>query len=233
MRHLRFFAAIDAKFFSMGHISFPNIRNVRGANLFHANLVPGRCLPLGHSEAKKMAQVCHPKRMLVMQFSLWLLAGLTLFWLCGTLLAAAKKKASKRPDSSITIGPAKQLSLDALDRLVEQEQQDKAVRHANRPYCVVITIPMDIWPAERYERFEQPIEDALEGKGVVDGGGTMSVQGDDGIYRTQAVDVVVYLGHFEKALPILKRVLRKQGAPPATEIRLTEPEEKSYRLGKA
>lgn len=167
-----------------------------------------------------------------MQTSLWLLGGLILFWLSGTLFASSKKKTSKKANPSITIGPAEQLGLDDLDQLAEQEKQEKGALHAKRPYCVVITIPMDIWPLERYERFEGPIEDALNGKGVVDGGGTLSVQDKDGTQRVKEVDIVVYVENFQTALPILKRVLRKQGAPPATEIRLTEPEEKSYRLGK-
>ena len=89
------------------------------------------------------------------------------------------------------------------------------------PYFVVAKILEPIEPAERCDRYEDPLEAVLEGKGLgsVSGGGTQySLE-----YEIEHVDLDVELTveaeGLDEALHVIKTVLEMGGAPVGSELR--------------
>src|SRR5262245_6148600 len=79
-----------------------------------------------------------------------------------------------------------------------------------------VKIPAAIMPLDRGEHFEDPLDDALQeaGVGEVTGGGSM-MKPDGGI---EYVGIDVDVTDLEKALPIIREVMQRQGAPEGSVI---------------
>ena len=97
---------------------------------------------------------------------------------------------------------------------------------------LVINIPGEVMPLERGERFEDPLWDAFEAEGVeatITGGGS-SLGEVGGRNVVTSCDIDLDVADVEKALPVIRRVLTAQGAPPGTTIRQYRPKEVIYPL---
>ena len=79
-----------------------------------------------------------------------------------------------------------------------------------------IRIPEDLLPIERGDRYEDPLQDALEAEGIgeVTGGGSQLGEGTSVEYC--GIDIVVR--QRDKGLELIRSVMRRQGAPRATVI---------------
>lgn len=95
------------------------------------------------------------------------------------------------------------------------------------PYHLRISIPGDIRPVERGERFEEPLEDAFQRQGQIGrivGGGTAVGEGQGGKYVSHC-DIEVEVEDIDVGLPLIRNVLIRAGAPPDTMIIQFEPAE--------
>jgi hypothetical protein len=95
-----------------------------------------------------------------------------------------------------------------------------------------INIPGAVMPLERGERYEDPLADAFEAEGVeadITGGGS-SIDEVNGRKVVTSCDIDLTVEDVAKALPVIRRVLIAQGAPPGTTIRQYDPEEVVYPL---
>jgi hypothetical protein len=97
---------------------------------------------------------------------------------------------------------------------------------------LVINIPGPVMPLERGERFEDPLWDAFEAEGIVASisGGGSSLAEVNGRKVVVSCDIDLNVDDVDKALPVIRRVLTAQGAPPGTSIRQYRPEEVVYGL---
>ena len=91
---------------------------------------------------------------------------------------------------------------------------------AEFPHFVIATIWEYILPLNRGERYEDPLDLALEGLGQVVGGGSQ-LSDECGI---EFVDIEVELANLDNALEIVKATLERQGAPRGSQLRITEKE---------
>ena len=94
------------------------------------------------------------------------------------------------------------------------------VSHDN-PLFVYIRIPGDIDPQDRWERFADPLQQALEKDdvGTVTGGGTQFSEPDeDGNDFVEFCGIDVDLYDAPKGLPLLRRELVRLQAPPGTAL---------------
>jgi len=87
----------------------------------------------------------------------------------------------------------------------------QGTRH-DPPVFLLVHLPQGLLPFERAERFEDPLELALGEHGAVSGGGTSL--GEDG--APESCDIELEVSDVIRALPIIRRVLVDQGAPPGT-----------------
>lgn len=91
---------------------------------------------------------------------------------CGS---AAQTSAPRAPAEEPGAG---RLTPADLDRLADEERRDERARFGTDSHRLTITIPGNIRPSERLERFEEPLQDALgelgEVQGSAEGGGTSS-----------------------------------------------------------
>lgn len=94
-------------------------------------------------------------------------------------------------------------------------------------YSIWTTIPEDLEPLERGERFDLPLVDALElaNLGDVVGGGTML--GEGGITEC---NIELQVSDVQLALPVIRKVLRDGAAPSGTSIQQTSPDIVDYSL---
>ncbi|NYZ61442.1 hypothetical protein [Luteimonas deserti] len=89
---------------------------------------------------------------------------------------------------------------------------------------VFVRIPESIWPVERGEKYEDPLDAALvrAGVGGVTGGGSqLGDPGPDGAPVIAWVGIDVELDDLERGLPLLKSELARLGAPPGTALDYT------------
>jgi hypothetical protein len=107
----------------------------------------------------------------------------------------------------------------------------------DNPLFVYIKIPGDFDPLDRGERFEDPLQEAMEKEhlGAVTGGGSQLSAPDDNDHRYTefcGIDVDVY--DAVKGLPLLRRELIRLRVPPGTallyELEGQEWEEPVYRM---
>jgi hypothetical protein len=100
-------------------------------------------------------------------------------------------------------------------------------------HFVEISIPGDIDPLERGERFEDPIMEALEGAGInfewLGGGSALGEV--DGRMVVTGCDFDFEVDDLKRSLAIIVQVLKAADAPADTSIRVGEEEETVYRLG--
>ncbi|MDR7191940.1 hypothetical protein [Luteimonas terrae] len=92
---------------------------------------------------------------------------------------------------------------------------------AQGPVDVFVRIPEAIWPVARGEKYEDPIDAALRGAGlgeVTGGGSQLGPSAPDGTPTIEWVGIDVELSELERGLPLLKRELRRIGAPAETAI---------------
>jgi hypothetical protein len=90
-------------------------------------------------------------------------------------------------------------------------------------HFLVIHLPGDLEPLERGEKYEDPLDEALDKAGKLGqcvGGGTAMVT--EPKFRVTGCDIEVEVKRLDKALPVIRRVLEIGGAPIGTTI--TEPE---------
>jgi hypothetical protein len=93
-----------------------------------------------------------------------------------------------------------------------------AVSRAN-PLFVYIKMPGDIEPDDRHERFEEPLQEALEADdlGAVTGGGSMlSAPDSEGECSVLFCGIDVDLYQLDKGLELLRQVLAQLEMPPGT-----------------
>ncbi len=109
----------------------------------------------------------------------------------------------------------------------------------SNPLFVYIKIPEDIHPVERGERFEDPLQEALEQEnlGTISGGGSLLSAPDENGHRVIeycGIDVDLY--DAPRGLALLRRELVRLKAPEGTtllyELDGREWEEPVYRHGK-
>jgi hypothetical protein len=84
---------------------------------------------------------------------------------------------------------------------------------------VYVKIPGGMLPIERGERFEDPLQEALQAAGVgeVSGGGTeMSAPDAQGRQRAVSCGIDVDLSDSAKGLPLLRQTLVRLGVPKGT-----------------
>src|SRR5262245_26780392 len=94
-----------------------------------------------------------------------------------------------------------------------------AEKVTNKTQFVFVRIPEQIQPLDRGAKYEDPLNDVLkkEAAGEVTGGGTqLSAPDAEGKKSIEWVGVDVDLSDFERGIPILKRELRRLGAPATT-----------------
>lgn len=110
------------------------------------------------------------------------------------------------------------------------------ISHDN-PLFVYIRIPGDLDPQDRWDRFADPLQEALEkdAVGTVTGGGTQFSEPDeDGNDFVEFCGIDVDLYDAVKGLPLLRRELVRLRVPPGTallyELDGHEWEEPVYRL---
>src|SRR5260221_6845538 len=93
-----------------------------------------------------------------------------------------------------------------------------------------INIPGEVMPLDRGERFEDPLWDAFEAEGIeatITGGGS-SLGEVNGRKIVTSCDIDLDIADVAKALPVIRRVLIAQGAPPGTTIRQYRTSEVAY-----
>ena len=107
----------------------------------------------------------------------------------------------------------------------------------NSPLFVYIKILADLGPVERGERFEDPLQEALEKEnlGAITGGGSqLSADNEDGQRSIEFCGIDVDLYDAVKGLALLRRELVRLQAPHGTELLYeldgNEWEEPVYRL---
>jgi hypothetical protein len=86
------------------------------------------------------------------------------------------------------------------------------------PHHLTATLWEYIMPLDRGERYEDPLDAALDGLGQVVGGGSQ-LSDDCGI---EFVDIEIALANLDETLDIVKSTLEKQGAPRGSQLRFTE-----------
>jgi hypothetical protein len=94
------------------------------------------------------------------------------------------------------------------------------INHDN-PLFVYIRIPGDLDPQDRWERFADPLQQALEKDdlGAVTGGGTQFSEPDeDGNDFVEFCGIDIDLYDVVKGLPLLRRELVRLQAPPGTAL---------------
>ena len=99
----------------------------------------------------------------------------------------------------------------------------KVALAGDEPTFVFVTIPVQISPFERDEKYESPIHEALQdaGLGEVVGGGTqMGPLKPDGSRDVVHVGVDVDLFDFEAGLEVLKETLIELGSPVGTKLEI-------------
>jgi len=96
-------------------------------------------------------------------------------------------------------------------------------------HFVEVTIPGFISPMDRGDRFEDPIQDALEEAGIEFeylGGGTFL-----GGPEEAACDFSFEVSDLKLGVEVICHVLKAAKAPPDTTIRFGDPDEQILRLG--
>ncbi len=89
---------------------------------------------------------------------------------------------------------------------------------------IFVRIPEQLQPLDRGAKYEDPLDAALKkhAVGEVSGGGSLlSAPDKNGKRSIEWVGIDVDLTNFEKGLPILKRELRRLGAPHNTVLEYT------------
>ncbi|HUQ11512.1 MAG TPA: hypothetical protein VM146_14460 [Steroidobacteraceae bacterium] len=93
-----------------------------------------------------------------------------------------------------------------------------------RGLFVVVHIPEGLIPLERAARYEEPLGQALEARGLgeVSGGGSqMSPPRPDGTHEIISIDIDVDLADAAHGLPALREELHKLHPPPGTQLAYT------------
>ena len=145
--------------------------------------------------------------------------------LAKTTSAAKKKPAKKTAKKSATKKSATKKS--ATKKSATKKSAAKGARHEPSVFLLV-HLPASMSPMERFERFEEPIDDALRvgddeegfGLGEVTGGGSSL----DDAGNVVSCDIEVEVHDVARCLPILRRVLKESGAPTGTVVTRLAPD---------
>ena len=87
------------------------------------------------------------------------------------------------------------------------------------PYRLTVTIPGPVLPLERGQRFADPLDEALRAERLGELGDEGTQMGlVDGKTVVVAAEVELRVTDLDRALAVIRRVLRSAGAPPATTI---------------
>lgn len=87
------------------------------------------------------------------------------------------------------------------------------------PYRLTVTIPGPVLPLERGKRFADPLDEALRAERLGELGDEGTQMGlVDGKSVVVAAEVELSVSDLDRALAVIRRVLRSAGAPPATTI---------------
>lgn len=89
---------------------------------------------------------------------------------------------------------------------------------------IYVRLPVGLQPRDRFEQFEDAIDEALEaqGAGYVSGGGTlMSEPDDEGVSKILAVGIDIEAQDVEAVRRLLRAMLPQLGAPHGTQIEFT------------
>ena len=89
---------------------------------------------------------------------------------------------------------------------------------------VFVKIPESIFPVERGEKYEDPLDRALQAAGVgeVTGGGSqMSEADEEGNRSIEWIGIDVDLTVFDRGMAVLKEELARLGAPEGTVLEFT------------
>ena len=115
-----------------------------------------------------------------------------------------------------------------LQMLEEQSAQDPGSDEESG-YSLTITMNAPIQPMERGERFEDPLVDALGDMGRWIGGGT-SMSDVDGEDAVTCCDIELEVMDLEEGLKIIRKTLKKAGAPKKTTVTQYEPQKIVHQL---
>jgi hypothetical protein len=109
-------------------------------------------------------------------------------------------------------------------RWMTAEEANRRAAEPSYGHELSILLPAPIQPMERLDRFEIPLDEALSGLGTVHGGGSRCERVDGKlVIRNSCLDLSV--ADPTTALPIIRKVLKAQGAPPGTSIRVDREDE--------
>lgn len=98
-------------------------------------------------------------------------------------------------------------------------------------YRLTITIPGNILPVERGQRFADPLDQALRGAQLGELGDEGTQMGlVDGKAVVAAAEVDVQVTDFDRGLALVRQLLRQAGAPAETTIIRHEPVREVYPL---
>jgi hypothetical protein len=97
------------------------------------------------------------------------------------------------------------------------------------PHAVTARIWEPIEPIARGERYEDPLQAALQAArlGTVDGGGSQLTK----LGEVQFAELELHLANLDAAVDLVKRVLEETGAPQGSELRFSEPGRSPVGLG--
>jgi hypothetical protein len=139
----------------------------------------------------------------------------------------ARKKTTAKKTSSVGGGLVPPRNGGARKKKPAKKKNRAAVRVQGTRHepsvFLLVHLPASLSPLERFERYEEPIDDALAadgGLGEVTGGGSSL---DDG-GNVVSCDIEVEIHDVARCLPILRRVLKESGAPQGTVVTRLAPD---------
>jgi hypothetical protein len=130
---------------------------------------------------------------------------------------AAKKTAKKAPaKKTAKKAPAKKVAKKTAKKTAKKASSTTKVRvrgtRHDPPVLLLVHLPMNLAPAARAEKFEGPLEMALDELGTITGAGT--ALDEEG--QPTSCDIEVEVNDVARALPIVRRVLVEGGAVKGT-----------------
>ena len=94
---------------------------------------------------------------------------------------------------------------------------------------VYVKIPESLMPLDRGDKYDDPLLEILESKGigeVTGGGSSLGEEQADGTRAIEFVGLDVELDDLDQGLPVVRDALEKLGAPAGTEVHYTRDGEK-------